>query len=138
MLAIPTLACSTNTLSPTESGKLSLYISAIVAVTVLSSRSNTKLLTLTPFGLSSGRIIGVELLRVCEFLKILTFVSPKLYLISRSVSLFLVVPSRTTKAGGTVYPWPNEVMPILSNLKKVVTSNTWGSCASGAKVGSDG
>ena len=138
MVPTPTLACSTRTLSPMESGKFSLYSSAMVAVTVLAEASYTKLLTLIPFGLSKGRIIGLVLFNDWEFLRILTFVSPKLYLISISLIFFLVVPSKTIKAGGTVYPCPNEVIPILLNLRKVVTSKIWGSCASGAKVGSVG
>ena len=110
----------------------------MVAVTVLPEASYTKLLTLIPFGLFKGRIIGLVLFNDWEFLRILTFVSPKLYLISISSIFFLVVPSKTIKAGGTVYPWPNEVIPILLNLLKVDTSKIWGSCASGAKVESVG
>ena len=134
----PTLACSTRTLSPMERGKFSLYSSAMVAVTVLSEALYTKLLTLIPFGLSKGRMTGLALFKDWEFLRILTFVSPKLYLISISEIFFPVDPSKTIRAGGTVYPWPNEVIPILLNLRKVVNSKIWGICASGAKVGSVG
>ena len=54
------------------------------------------------------------------------------------MSCLPVDPSITTKAGGVTYPWPKDVIPILSNLEKVVISNTCGICTVGAKVESEG
>ena len=88
----------------------------------------------TPLVLFIGRITGVVLLNPNGFLKMLTLVSPKEYLISISFTISFVVPSKTNNLGATLYPLPTEVIPISSNEDNKLIFEICGIEVSGDKV----
>ena len=89
---------------------------------------------LIPFGFPIGINVGVVSFNDSVFSKISTISSSGLYLKSMSVIGFLVTPSKTTRLGFWLYPFPNDVIPIDLKPLNGVILNTCGNKASGFKV----
>ena len=97
-----------------------------------------KFFALIPLGLPIGTIEGVELFKDSVFSKTSTISCSGLYLKSTSPTGFFVTPSKTTKLGFWLYPFPNDVIPIDLKPLKGEILKTCGNMASGFKVTSVG
>ena len=134
----PTLTFSTKNLSPTFNGKVSLNPVLKPITTSLVAVVNPIVAIPIPLVLLIGKILGVIAFKFSLFLIISTWSSPNLYFISIPSTLFLVLPSKTSKVGALIYPRPAEEIPTVSNLARASKNNTWGKFVEGLNVGSDG
>ena len=134
----PTLTFSTKNLSPTLNGNSWLNPVLNPITTSLVAVVNPIVAIPIPLVLLTGRIVGVIAFKFSLFLIIDTWSSPNLYFISIPSTLFLVLPSKTSKVGALIYPRPAEEIPTDSSLARASKVNTWGKFVVGLNVGSEG